>query len=497
MGFIREKHCFVGIFVVDGTRFQRRLNVSYPSWNGCVGVTKTCINGSRKDVKLFGLENTKGIDDECFGLWNWIERNGGIVNKVRIGWSKDAYGSDLRGLELTQDVNVGEIVVQVPYSVVISDSIGSESISTRIESGLTWNTQGIPWNVQNILQLLQYKHEGPKSEYKEYINSLPFETLQLPKDSDSEEELNAFCDTLFQAEVEGLYFYSEQLYESVQELIQIQGKDQKVIDRKEFRWAMNSVHSRTFLVDCGVHGLRRLLVPLIDLCNHSGNNTKQVTTEFCFDNKSDSVVLRAVRDCFAQELVTFSYGNHSNSHFANYYGFVPQENEWNVARIRCSFQDAISRVALKKSENLFEQQRYDELMRINAGFVDELHVMRCRLSEDVVRALRVLLIEEEELEMQLNQDWNLLDPGLHSNSAWIPELERAVASTLHAQLDADIQRIKRISKSFDTQSQTLATQYRNAHHQTLMLASEKLAMYASAAEPVAPLLKFMNLEEYK
>ena len=95
---------------------------------------------------------------------------------------------------------------------------------------------------------------------------------------------------------------------------------------------MEFVWSRCLRLSTTSHGVRRLLVPLLDLANHEPVPSAMYAYgegEAC----GPSIRLHAARSLAAGDAVTITYGEHDSTHFAMYYGFVPYPNSHDAVQV--------------------------------------------------------------------------------------------------------------------------------------------------------------------
>ena len=87
--------------------------------------------------------------------------------------------------------------------------------------------------------------------------------------------------------------------------------------KEQFRDALEFVWSRCLRLNAGSHGVRRLLVPFLDLANHESIPSAMYAYSHCATG-GPAIRLHAARELRAGEPVTITYGEHSNDHFALY-----------------------------------------------------------------------------------------------------------------------------------------------------------------------------------
>ena len=91
---------------------------------------------------------------------------------------------------------------------------------------------------------------------------------------------------------------------------------------EDFGWALDIVHSRSFTVDAGPRGIRRYLVPFVDMLNHD----EATGCEFVYN--VDEELFLVCREGTSQvevgQPLTLSYGPMSSEDLLLVYGFVPE-----------------------------------------------------------------------------------------------------------------------------------------------------------------------------
>lgn len=109
-------------------------------------------------------------------------------------------------------------------------------------------------------------------------------------------------------------------------------KDKDSLSYEEFLWAFTIVSSRHVVF----HGhkpeedpnLLLILQPFFDMLNHSRNpNVGIVPFVDKFDGEKSFLMLQALRDIGPNEQLTMSYGNLSNAHLLQKYGFTLFDDE--------------------------------------------------------------------------------------------------------------------------------------------------------------------------
>ena len=116
----------------------------------------------------------------------------------------------------------------------------------------------------------------------------------------------------------------------------------------DFNEAMAQVWSRCLRLSAGAHGVRRLLVPFLDLANHE----PLPSALYAFAPGAacgPAIRLHAARPLAAGDPVTITYGEHTSAHFALYYGFVPRTNPFDALQMTAGVPSQALNPRLRKT----------------------------------------------------------------------------------------------------------------------------------------------------
>ena len=180
-------------------------------------------------------------------LVTWVCNPGGgsLVRAV------DDHG--LRGLVANVDARVGDVLLEVPLALTISDVDGSDETTPRLPGAAP------RWT---------FHPEDP------FIASWPVTPPALPIRCDAEELALASDPSVAQKAGEAFFWLDEQywLAREAAEAAEAADEDDKLMatfpSANEFRDALELVWSRCLRLTTREHGVRRLLVPLLDIANH-------------------------------------------------------------------------------------------------------------------------------------------------------------------------------------------------------------------------------------
>eukprot|EP00908_Phaeocystis_cordata_P024659 Transcript_7119.p1 GENE.Transcript_7119~~Transcript_7119.p1 ORF type:complete len:480 (-),score=178.92 Transcript_7119:85-1443(-) len=255
-------------------------------------------------------------------VFAWLTDRGGL-HRLDVG----ADPNGVRGLVTTEDADIGTVLLQVPLSATLADRGDGEH--TLPGEPPEW-CGSLPWNVQLAVCVLQHRADAA-SPWGAFLRSWPAEPPMLPKNLEPSELAEA-QDPRFEADADGDYFWAEEQYFALCEAAEAAGRDGPPCTSAELRWALEMVWSRCLRLGCGGgYGVRRLLVPVLDLANHQA----QPSALFTYSPLGGGAVrLHATRPLRAGDPVTITYGEHSAEHFCQYYGFVPSDDPYAAWRLR-------------------------------------------------------------------------------------------------------------------------------------------------------------------
>ena len=280
-------------------------------------------------------------------LFRWLSDHGGGAH-VAIGVSE----TGLRGLVTERACAPGDVLLEVPLSLCIADGADDDASLPLAGAAPRW-TWTLPWNVQLALAVLE-KRERRQAGADPFLDSWPKAPPPLPTTCESS-ELALASDPSLSSKADEAFFWLDEQYWLAREAADAAHGEAAAAGGEaagwaaagfpsaaEFREAMEFVWSRCLRLSSGPHGVRRLLVPLLDLANHEATPAAM----YAFGHSAacgPSIRLHAARALRAGDAVTITYGEHSSTHFALYYGFVPgPTNPYDTLQV--SLSDVLSTV---------------------------------------------------------------------------------------------------------------------------------------------------------
>ena len=243
----------------------------------------------------------------CSPIFPWVASNGG-GGTVAIGIDPL---TNIRGLLAQEPADKGDVLLEVPLALCLSDFGATTPVATEPPAF----AKDLPWNVQLTCAVLAMP---PASEMAVSWPEAPVLPIFA---ADQVEQLA--CDKELARSAVSEYSWCDEQHVACTAAADEHGAVPPPIDA--FRDAMALVWSRALRIRGPRDtGLRRLLVPALDLANHA----ETPSAIYAFSPTNGGVVrLHAARRIEAGQAVTINYADDlSSSHFALYYGFVPHSN---------------------------------------------------------------------------------------------------------------------------------------------------------------------------
>ncbi|XP_042019397.1 actin-histidine N-methyltransferase-like isoform X1 [Salvia splendens] len=181
------------------------------------------------------------------------------------------------------------------------------------------------------------------------------------------------------------------------------------IDASALGWAMSAVSSRAFRLygskrPDGTHDDAPMLLPLIDMCNHSFKANAKIVQEKEASNENMLVKVIAGTQIKQNEPLELNYGCLNNDLFLLDYGFVIPSNPYDCIELKYDPEllDAASMAAVVSSTNFSSpapwQQQVLRQLNLDGENPDlKVRIGGSELAEDrLLGALRVLLCNDRE-----------------------------------------------------------------------------------------------------
>ncbi|KAH9794553.1 SET domain-containing protein [Citrus sinensis] len=342
-------------------------------------------------------------------LVKWIKKEGGFVHQaVKIFPQEDneTYGL---GLVASQDIPKGSLLIALPDHIPLkfeSDAgDGADSVLVDLASQVPEEL----WAMKLGLKLLQ-ERARLGSFWWPYISNLP-ETYSVPIFFQGEDIKNLqYVPLLYQVN-KRCRFLLDFDQEVRRALASVKPNDHpfggQELNASSLGWAMSAVSSRAFRLHgkklaAGTRNEVPMMLPLIDMCNHSFNPNAQIIQEE--DDSQLLIKVVAETEIKQNDSLLLNYGCLSNDLFLLDYGFVMPSNPYDTIELKYegALMDAASMAAGVSSPNFFSPAAWQHQILSQLNLVGETAIVKVSLGgPDLVEgrllaALRVLLASDSE-----------------------------------------------------------------------------------------------------
>ncbi|CAA3030389.1 fructose-bisphosphate aldolase-lysine N-methyltransferase, chloroplastic isoform X1 [Olea europaea var. sylvestris] len=262
-----------------------------------------------EETRIFRDSNSD--KEKC--LLEWGVKNG-VKTKLDIAHVEGAG----RGAVAREDLEVGDIALEIPLSVIISEDILHESdmfpILEQID-GISAETMLLLWSMK------EKYNQG--SKYKLYFDTLPeeFNTgLSFGIDAVMALDGALLLEEIVQAK-EHLRIQYDELFPALCDCHPDEFP-RELYTWEQFLWACELWYSNSMKVMFSDGKLRTCLIPVAGFLNHS--MCPHIMHYGRIDSTTNSLKFPLSRPCNAGEQCFLSYGNFSSSHLVTFYGFFTQ-----------------------------------------------------------------------------------------------------------------------------------------------------------------------------
>jgi len=238
-------------------------------------------------------------------LFAWLRANAGEIGSIAV-----AQDGNSRGLVANTDIARGSRILYVPANLFVT-----LHAAKRARAGVALEPIASCLNARSILATHLIFSRRAINNGHAYLDVLPpsFDTHPVIC---SEQSFAALANT-------GASQYAAAIRETIDEdyrRIADHLSPEERFDRSEFGWAFCNVLTRCFLRTTDPGGMNLVMVPVLDLTNHSAQ--PNCTGHF----SSEGHHLEALTDIVRGEELTISYGANGNDKLLALWGFCLDEN---------------------------------------------------------------------------------------------------------------------------------------------------------------------------
>ncbi|ESR61411.1 hypothetical protein CICLE_v10015103mg [Citrus x clementina] len=319
-------------------------------------------------------------------LVKWVKKEGGFVHQaVKLFPQEDneTYGL---GLVASQDIPKGSLLIALPDHIPLkfeSDAgDGADSVLVDLASQVPEEL----WAMKLGLKLLQ-ERARLGSFWWPYISNLP-ETYSVPIFFQGEDIKNLqYAPLLYQVN-KRCRFLLDFDQEVRHALASVKPNDHpfggQELNASSLGWAMSAVSSRAFRLHgkklaAGTRNEVPMMLPLIDMCNHSFNPNAQIIQEE--DDSQLLIKVVAETEIKQNDSLLLNYGCLSNDLFLLDYGFVMPSNPYDTIELKYegALMDAASMAAGVSSPNFSSPAAWQQQILSQLNLVGETAIVKLKL----------------------------------------------------------------------------------------------------------------------
>ncbi|KAK3155201.1 hypothetical protein QOZ80_2BG0200190 [Eleusine coracana subsp. coracana] len=334
-------------------------------------------------------------------LVRWVQREGGFIHPALCVANHQEYGLGVSTGAIEGDIPPGELLIALPGRLPLRLRRPT-SAADDVLLQLAKQVRDELWAMKLGLRLLQERAK-PDSFWWPYIANLP-EAFTVPIFFPGEDiknlqyapvlhQVNKRCRFLLEFEREVQHYLGT---------IPLQDHPfhGQEINSSSLGWAMSASSSRAFCL----HGEIPMLLPLIDMCNHSFNPNARIVQEGSVNSSDMSVKVVAETKIEKNTAITLNYGCHPNDFFLLDYGFVMTPNPYDQVELSYdgTLLDAASMAAGVSSPNFSAPAKWQQDVLSKLNLYGEGAILKvCLGGPEIVdgrllAALRVLLAADSE-----------------------------------------------------------------------------------------------------
>lgn len=342
-------------------------------------------------------------------LVKWVKKEGGFVHQaVKIFPQQDNEACGL-GLVASQDIPKGSLLIALPDHIPLKFESDAADGADSVLVDLARQVPEELWAMKLGLKLLQ-ERARLGSFWWPYISNLP-ETYGVPIFFQGEDIKNLqYAPLLYQVN-KRCRFLLDFDQEVRRALASVKPIDHpfggQELNASSLGWAMSAVSSRAFRLHgkklaAGTRNEVPMMLPLIDMCNHSFNPNAQIIQEE--DDSELLIKVVAESEIKQNDSLLLNYGCLSNDLFLLDYGFVIPSNPYDTIELKYegALMDAASMAAGVSSPNFSSPAAWQQKILSQLNLVGETPIVKVSLGGPelvegcLLAALRVLLASDSE-----------------------------------------------------------------------------------------------------
>ncbi|KAG7032561.1 Histone-lysine N-methyltransferase setd3 [Cucurbita argyrosperma subsp. argyrosperma] len=352
-------------------------------------------------------------------LIKWVRREGGFVHQsLKIAQDGDTG----LGLLASDHIPKGSELIVLPHNLPLRFDSPEAGDTEEADSILVNLARQVPeelWSMKLGLKLLKERAKVG-SFWWPYIGNLP-EVFSVPIFFPGDDIKNLQYAPLLHQVNKRCRFLLDFDKEVKRTLDSVKPEDHpfggQTVDASSLGWAMAAVSSRAFRLygknlTVGTTNSVPMMLPLIDMCNHSFNSNARIVQEQDAGSMKLKVKVVAEAEIEGNVPLTLNYGCLDNDLFLLDYGFVIASNQYDHIELKYdeALLEAASTVAGISSENFSSPAPWQKLVLTKLNLHGEAALLKvCIGGPEIIdgrllAALRVLLSVDEEIVQKHDLD---------------------------------------------------------------------------------------------
>ncbi|XP_044952995.1 actin-histidine N-methyltransferase [Hordeum vulgare subsp. vulgare] len=334
-------------------------------------------------------------------LLRWVQREGGFVHPALRVSDHPEYGLGVSATAADGVIPPGAVLIDLPGRIPLRLRRPADAA----DAVLMQLADQVPeelWAMRLGLRLLQERTKFD-SFWWPYIANLP-ETFTVPIFFPGEDIKNLQYAPLLHQINKRCRFLLEFEKEVKQKLGTVPSGDHPFcgqdVHSSSLGWAMSAASSRAFRL----HGEIPMLLPLVDMCNHSFSPNARIVQDGDVESPDMSVKVIAETQIDQNAAVTLNYGCYPNDFYLLDYGFVVTSNPYDQVELSYdgNLLDAASMAAGVSNPNFSTPAKWQQEILSQLNLHGEGAILKVSLGgPDIVdgrllAALRVLLAADPE-----------------------------------------------------------------------------------------------------
>ena len=317
---IRLKSFCAPTTVLDAKKSTKKKSTSTSS--GLKGFGSTTKNSSTSSITV-PIDRSKHAMD----FYSFIENNGAgsSLKRVALGFfpfTPEDKENKLRGVVALKTIAKGDVIIEIPYEAALN--LGRESNDSTLP-GTMLLQEYCQWISGGSAGATKKRDLGPYLQVlppfgsdelgsTDFFSDEALDMLQFPQIKEETLARRGNSAARFERDVQPMTQISLDMYK---------WKDDEEITEEHLRWASWLVTSRVLTVqgEAGTGESYRLMIPLIDMCNHD-RDSPHILSGRAVPGGTLKVIAGKTVEAGEQINIVYGHGVSGNDRFIQDYGFL-------------------------------------------------------------------------------------------------------------------------------------------------------------------------------